>query len=202
EFPAANHPIITALRLPPRCLITPDPGKQTDFFLQKLVNTLITGIDLIVLRAKSLDTHEYKNLAQKVNALCAIYDSQLLVYGDADLVEQVRADGLHLSSHDLLACKTRPISPDKWLSASCHTEYEIEHAEKIGVDFVFLSAVLETNSHSDAFLLGWNGFQRLVANAKIPVYALGGMSTEHLPLAFDAGAQGIAGISGLWIDSV
>jgi thiamine monophosphate synthase len=32
----------------------------------------------------------------------------------------------------------------------------------------------------------------------MPVYALGGMRAEHLSMARDAGAQGLAMISGVW----
>jgi len=43
--------------------------------------------------------------------------------------------------------------------------------------------------------LGWECFQRLVAQVNIPVYALGGMMDPDLFLAYDNGGQGIAGMS-------
>ena len=41
------------------------------------------------------------------------------------------------------------------------------------------------------------GFQNLVADISIPVFALGGMQPQHLPEAWNRGGQGIAGIRGL-----
>jgi thiamine monophosphate synthase len=38
----------------------------------------------------------------------------------------------------------------------------------------------------------------LCATVNVPVYALGGMRAEHLSMARDAGAQGLAMISGIW----
>ncbi|MEH6671167.1 8-oxo-dGTP diphosphatase MutT [Halopseudomonas sp.] len=86
------------------------------------------------------------------------------------------------------------------LAASCHDEQELEMAAGIGADFVTLSPVLPTRSHPGARPLGWQEAARLIALTNLPVYLLGGLSTQHLDQAFQAGAQGIAGISGLWPD--
>lgn len=84
------------------------------------------------------------------------------------------------------------------LAASCHGEQELKMAANIGADFVTLSPVLPTRSHPGARPLGWQEAARLIALTNLPVYLLGGLSTQHLDQAFQAGAQGIAGISGLW----
>jgi thiamine-phosphate pyrophosphorylase len=84
------------------------------------------------------------------------------------------------------------------LSAACHNREQLLHADRIGADLVTLSPVLPTASHPEATPLGWEGFAELVRAAQVPVYALGGMETQHLPRAKEAGAQGIAAIRGLW----
>jgi 8-oxo-dGTP diphosphatase len=84
------------------------------------------------------------------------------------------------------------------LSASCHNEKDLQQAEKLGVDFCVLSPVLPTRSHPDATPLGWTVFKDLVEKVNVPVYALGGMSPEQEAKALESGAQGVAGIRGLW----
>jgi thiamine monophosphate synthase len=84
------------------------------------------------------------------------------------------------------------------LSASCHDAQELQQAENLGLDFVVLSPVLPTRSHPDAEVLGWQKFSQLCEQISLPVYALGGMSTELMPKSWMHGAQGIAGIRGLW----
>jgi len=84
------------------------------------------------------------------------------------------------------------------LSASCHNEIDLQQAEKLGVDFCVLSPVLPTRSHPDATPLGWTVFKDLVKKVNVPVYALGGMSPEQEAKALESGAQGVAGIRGLW----
>ena len=89
---------------------------------------------------------------------------------------------------------------DLLLAASCHSSSDLQQAQQIGADFALLSPVLPTRSHPDADPLGWDGFARLVADANLPVFALGGMRPEVLRTAWQHGAQGIAGIRGLWMD--
>jgi thiamine-phosphate pyrophosphorylase len=97
-----------------------------------------------------------------------------------------------------MACKVRPNPGVRLISAACHSVEQLVHAEQIGVDFVTLSPVLLTMSHPDARPLGWDTFSKLAASVSIPIYALGGMSREHLGVAQSKGAYGIAGISGFW----
>jgi len=93
---------------------------------------------------------------------------------------------------------TRPLNDTYLVSASCHTQEELEHAVKLGLDFVVVSPVRKTSSHPGARTLGFSGFHDLTERASIPVYALGGMQVVDLPTAFRHGGQGIAAIRGLW----
>src|SRR5690625_5628807 len=68
----------------------------------------------------------------------------------------------------------------------------------MGVDYVTLSPVEPTASHPDAEPLGWPRFAELVELARVPVYALGGMSSAHIAQARSVGAQGIAGMRFGW----
>lgn len=133
------------------------------------------------------------------------------------------ADGLHLPAHylshglsghglsehrqfeDLLAEKAlipwfREAFPDKLLSASCHNQHEIEWANRHQLDFIVLSPVQTTRSHPDAAALGWEKFAQLAEYSQLPVYALGGLGLKDHVSAKISGAQGIAAISGFWIN--
>jgi 8-oxo-dGTP diphosphatase len=104
-----------------------------------------------------------------------------------------QADGLHLTSHDLLACRERPQNYD-WVSASCHSLEQLQHAENIGLDFAVLAPVLPTQTHPEAKALGWELVVEWLEEVNLPVYALGGMALPLLPSAKQAGARGIAAI--------
>lgn len=197
-FPAANRPITAAARLPAQYLITPD-GESGPDFLEKLDAALARGIRLVQLRAPSLPAAEYAQLAQSVIQRCRDQGAAVLLNSSPELVLQLGADGVHLSSRRLQAITQRPLPPQLWCAASCHSQAELQRAQEVGVDFAVLSPVQATVSHPEAVPLGWEQFKGLVWDLPLPVYALGGMHPEDLPQALAARAQGVAAIRSLWV---
>lgn len=84
------------------------------------------------------------------------------------------------------------------MAASCHSAEELALAEQMGVDFVTLSPVQATQTHPEAVPLGWDEAQRLTAGFNKPVYLLGGVGPSEREQAWEAGAQGVAGIRAFW----
>ena len=200
DFPAANGPIVAAVRLPEHYLITPEPGPDTGAFLQALAASLRRGISLVQLRAVSLSEADYLSLARRVSPLVHEHGARLLLNADPAFVTEVGADGVHLNGPRLRALAQRPLSEAYWVAASCHAAEDLARAAALGVDFALLSPVAATASHPEASPLGWEQFQALTDLAPFPVYALGGMTVTDAEPAFHYGAQGIAAIRGLWAD--
>jgi 8-oxo-dGTP diphosphatase len=198
DFPAANRPILRAARLPDRYLITPEPGPDSDAFLGQLEVSLARGIRLLQLRAKSLSPDAYTRLAARVVPLAREQGARVLLNGPAELVRELGAAGLHLSSAALRQCQERPLPEDYWLCASCHDDIELGRAVRLGADCALLSPVQATASHPGVAPLGWAAFQALTDPCPLPVYALGGLGPADLETAWHHGAQGIAAIRGLW----
>jgi 8-oxo-dGTP diphosphatase len=113
-----------------------------------------------------------------------------------ELAQELGADGVHLSSAQLVKLPQRPTVD--WCSASCHSAEELLLAENLGCDFALLSPVLPTRSHPGALHLGWDRFSAMAKGSTIPVYALGGMSHEHMQTAWKHGAHGIALLRQAW----
>lgn len=191
-FPKANQAIINALRLPDRYAILDDSGSLA--LMAKLEYMLSRGIKLIQARLKQSSPGQIQTFMEHGYALCQKHQALLLVNSAVTNAAFLCADGLHLTSQDLMALEARP-EGIAWMAASCHNHHELKQAQLIGVDFVVLSPVLATPSHPDAYVLGWKRFTEAVADVAVPVYALGGMTEAHLNTAKAAGAQGIAGIS-------
>ena len=83
-------------------------------------------------------------------------------------------------------------------SVSCHDGESLRLAEQVGARFALLSPVLPTQSHPHAAVLGWQGFQQLVRDCDLSVYALGGLQASDLVEARLHGAVGVAGIRAFW----
>ena len=198
RFPAADRPIIMALRLPPMMLITGSAPCDPEIILERLKRAVGSGIGLVQLRAHELDDSAYRDLAVRAYALCTATGARLLLNRDPAVIEDTPRHGLHLSARQLKALKWRPGLPGDLVGASCHDAAELGQTVALGLDYALLSPVKATASHPNARPLGWSGFSALVDPIPLPVYALGGLALADLAEATRHGAQGIAAIRGLW----
>ncbi|MES2825817.1 MAG: Nudix family hydrolase [Pseudomonadota bacterium] len=201
KFPAANRPIITAIHLPQRLLITGN-ANSIDEYSFCTERALIAGIRCVQLRVQNSTTSDFFTLAEKLSQLCNNYSAKLILNTSTKIFLNINTSlphlGLHLNSQELMRCENRPVAQSILLGASCHNTEEIAQAEKVGVDYICLSPVAATESHPNAAVLGWENFSRLIESVAAPVFALGGMGEKDLPQAIAAGAQGIAGIGAWW----
>ena len=198
-LPPADRPVLDALCLPERYLITPVPASDNSReFLAGLENALRSGVGLVQLRLPGWDRSEVAPLARAVRDCCTSHDAQLLLHADWQLAELLGLDGVHLPARIAANLTDRPISQARWLAVSCHNAEEIAHAAAIGADFITLSPIEPTPSHGESVSLGWQRASALIAEAPMPVYVLGGMGTIDIGTAQRGGAQGIAAIRALW----
>ena len=196
-MPAADRPIVAAVNLPDRYVFTPPSAGDGASFMQSMDTALSQGVRLVQMRLFGPRPDELETLARQAVDLCHARGAKLIVNSDLSLARRSGADGLHLSARQLSALACRPDGL-AWVCASCHSAPELQRAAELGLDFAVLSPVLPTPSHPDAQPLGWQRFADLVNNASMPVYALGGMDASLLATAWQAGAQGVAGIRGFW----
>ena len=197
-FPEANKPIITALRLPPLYLISPEPSGDLDHFLGQLDQCLSAGIRMFQLRSKQMPISQFDRLAREALQVCKRHETMLLLNTSPRAAVSLGAHGIHLSARRLRELRGRPLASSYWVAASCHSRVEVEWANEIGVDFIVLSPVRRTGTHPGSPVLGWQKFSELARGARQPVYALGGLSECDLETAWRCGAQGIAAIRSFW----
>lgn len=213
DFPVANKPIIKALQLPERYLIT---GKfiDKDDFLNKLKSALDNGIKLVQLRLKdnsfkqadSKAQGQVQALVEQAAILCKQFDAKLMLNlseGILNVVDLTNIDfsGFHADSRTLNALAAEASTETgkvRLFSASCHNMEELKYAAQLKADFVVLSPVQQTASHPEMDALGWQQFSDMIAQLAMPVYALGGVSEKDIETAWSYGGQGVAAISAFW----
>jgi 8-oxo-dGTP diphosphatase len=150
-------------------------------------------VTLIQARLKNLTASQAREFLALAYPLCQSKSAWLLVNSGTKNAFEMPSDGIHLTSRDLLALNSRPDNL-RWLSASCHNQAELKHAEKIGVDFAVLAPIMKTTTHPETIPLGWGIFSEWINECNVPIYALGGMKKTDLETAQSYGGQGIAGI--------
>jgi 8-oxo-dGTP diphosphatase len=194
----ADAPIVTALQWPPHMLVTPSPGSDWRTFFAALDATLEDGVEFVQLRAPQLPEAEYAALARATIKLCREHGAHIVLNQEPGLAKDLGADGVHLNSVRLSRTRVRPLPQDFLVGASCHDESQMRQAQAAGADYLVVGPVLATPSHPGGGVLDWEGFARLAALSPLPIYAIGGMRSEHLQKIRALGGHGIAAVRSLW----
>ena len=196
DFPAANRPIINAVRLPRMLAITGNTESPQVAADHCLHGVQASGVPMMVLRLPSLTPAHYSDAVR----LCVegMPRTDVLIHDHPEVLAEVPAAGVHLSWRRASVLSTRPFPEGRWFGVSCHNGEELAHAAAIGADYATLGPVLPTPSHPGHTGMGWEWFSGLVKDALIPVYALGGVGPQDLDQALKHGGQGVAGISWWW----
>ncbi len=197
-MPPADRPVVAALGQPDRYLVTPVPEASDAAWLGALQRALDAGIRRVQLRWPGhTDAARWAALVEQAASICERAGAQVLVNGDVALARALRI-GVHLRAAQLATLGERPLPPELPVSASCHTQDELQQAQRIGCDFAVVGPVGPTASHPDAPGIGWSRFSALREDTALPLYAIGGLQPADIAESRGHGAQGIAAIRGLW----
>lgn len=137
------------------------------------------------------------DVGERLAGTCRDRGLVLLVGADESLAERLSAHGVHLPERDVsrgLGLRTR--RPDWLVTGAAHSAEALEDAGAAGLDAAILSPVLPSRSPSAGAPLGLEAFGRLVASARLPVFALGGVNAATAPALVGSGACGLAAVSG------
>ena len=156
--------------------------------------------DALILRHYDLPRPEREALAKNLLGAARKRGARLLIGGDAGLARRLMADGVHYPEYALRPrgkriFYSRPsgLRPSGWIiTAAAHSEQALLRAAEAGADAALLSPVFPTSSHKGAKILGVIIFSRLLQGARLPVYALGGMTSARWSRIRHLGAAGWA----------
>jgi thiamine-phosphate pyrophosphorylase len=111
----------------------------------------------------------------------------------------------HLSLHyhgrthpDAIAEARKSLAPSTVIGYSAHSSDEAAAAVASGADYVYCSPIFPTTSKPEADPVGLDALRACCDRlGSTPVFALGGISPENLTGCLEAGAHGVAVLSGI-----
>lgn len=189
----------TRRALPRLCLIT-DRRFIGDRLLVDVVREAIKGgIQLIQFREKALGRRAAFEDATALRELTAAHGVLFLVNDDVDLAMAVEADGVHLGQDDLpLAVARDLLGTNRIIGISTHTPQEALEAQAGGADYIGFGPIFETGTKPTGRPpLGIKGIAMVRRQVTVPIYAIGGLTSERVAEAVRAGAHGVAIISAI-----
>ncbi|MCM1355116.1 MAG: thiamine phosphate synthase [Staphylococcus sp.] len=155
-----------------RIAITPEyPDETSEPLLVREI--LDAGWDRVHLRHPSASLSDMRRL---IEAIPQRLHARLVIHGHFDLCNHFNLGGLHLNRR----CPTPPPLYRGPLSRSCHNVREI--IENRGLSYATLSPIFDSISKSGYSSPFTPDDLSRLTDASIPVIALGGVTTERLPL--------------------
>ena len=166
---------------------------QPDEFLTA---ALRGGVDLLQLRMKQADDAEILAAAVRFRALCDAHDALFILNDRVDLVEAASADGVHVGQDDTPVSAAREaVGPDRLVGLSTHSPEQIDAAA--GVDYIGVGPVHATPTKPGRPAVGLELVRYAAAHARLPFFAIGGISVDNVGAAAAAGASRVAVVRAL-----
>ena len=168
--------------------------------LRALVSSAIDGgARLVQYRAKGLSSRERLHQAESLLALCRARDVPLIVNDDLELALAVGADGVHLGRDDGDPRVARERLPGGILGVSCYDDVgRAVAAAEAGADYAGIGSVFSSATKPQAVRAGLATLAQARRRARIPVAAIGGITSGNAAEAVAAGADMLAVISALF----
>jgi len=169
-------------------------------FHHTIKQALQGGATIIQYRDKSDDDEKRKQQATALRTLCNQYNALLLINDDLELARCVNADGIHLGENDASIPEAREaLGATAIIGISCYNQLELAiKAESEGANYVAFGAFFTSTIKPEARAAELDLLSEAKTRLNIPVCAIGGITTNNAKQVFDAGADMLAVISGLF----
>ena len=163
-----------------------------DFFsrIDLLAERLRDG-DSLILREKSLSLEDYLTLAKAVQKRFQNSKAALILHTYPEVSKALAVPKLHLPLPLLRQGKPDRVS----CSASVHSVEEAREAERLGATFLIAGHIFQTDCKQGLDPRGLAFLKSVCESVSLPVYAIGGITPERVPLVGEAGAAGVCVMS-------
>jgi thiamine-phosphate pyrophosphorylase len=160
------------------------------------------GARLLQLRAKTLQSGAFLELAEAMVDDARMADAAVIVNDRADIAVLARAAGVHVGQEDLVPADVRRVTgPDAAVGLSTHTDEQIGRALAEPISYFAIGPVFSTQTKTTGY--EGIGVERVAEAARrgkgagLPVVAIGGITLATAPQVIAAGAASVAVIGDL-----
>ena len=180
--------------------VTPDGWvAEPEKLLAAVRKALQGGVTFVQLREKTLESEKLITAAGQLKTLCHEFGVPLVLNDRLKEALASDVDGVHLGQGDMPAAEARRrLGPDKILGISAQTVAQALQAERDGADYLGVGAVFPTATKTDAVDVSHETLRAICQAVKIPVIAIGGITTENQHTLATTGIVGVAVVSAIF----
>lgn len=160
---------------------------------------LEAGARILQFRHKGFFSRDVFIEAEKVSMICR-HAGALFVMNDRADIAMLLDAALHLGQDDLAPADARRIMPPgRVIGFSTHNADQLQAGDREPVDYVAIGPIFATASKLKPDpVVGIERLRALRPLTRKPLVAIGGITLETAPSVFEAGADSVAIISGLY----
>ncbi|MBL0225949.1 MAG: bifunctional hydroxymethylpyrimidine kinase/phosphomethylpyrimidine kinase [Geobacteraceae bacterium] len=154
------------------------------------------GVSVLQYRAKDKGHELCLAEGGELKQLCRSFGVAFIVNDDVQLALALEADGVHLGQDDGSVSAARELlGPGRIIGKSTHNLDEALQAERDGADYIGFGAMYPTDSKNVTHIAGTAGLAAIRDRVRLPIVAIGGITTSNACRVIDAGADAVAVIS-------
>lgn len=150
----------------------------------------------IVLREKDLSEKEYEQLARQVMQICQKHGTQCILHSFSNVAIALGAEAVHMPLPLLQKMTTQEKSHFQIIGASCHSLEEAKEAQNLGCTYITAGHIFLTDCKKGLPGRGLPFLEEICKAVRIPVYAIGGISSQNIESVRKTGAAGACIMSG------
>ncbi|HTL96950.1 MAG TPA: thiamine phosphate synthase [Gemmatimonadaceae bacterium] len=150
------------------------------------------------LRSRIVPAARLYELAVALGAVRERTGAWVVINDRVDVACAARASAVQLTTRSVSVSDARRMAGTMPLGASAHAVEDATTAAADGADWIVVGHVFETPSHPDEPARGLDLVRQTTSAMTAPVIAIGGIKPQHVQALLDAGAHGVAAISGIW----
>jgi thiamine-phosphate pyrophosphorylase len=171
-----------------------------DRFVETVEAAVRGGATMVQLREKETPQEEVIRLGRELLVVTRRYGALLIINDHPAVAQAVGADGAHVGREDPPVHETRALlGPDAIIGASCYGDVaRAMAAEREGADYVAFGTPFPSPTKTKRTDISLGVFRQVKQHVKVPVFAIGGITIDNARQVIDAGADGIAVVSGVF----
>lgn len=150
----------------------------------------------IVLREKDLSEKEYEQLARQVMQICQKHGTQCILHSFSNVAIALGAEAVHMPLPLLQKMTPQEKSHFQIIGASCHSLEEAKEAQDLGCTYITAGHIFLTDCKKGLPGRGLPFLEEICKAVRIPVYAIGGISSQNIESVRKTGAAGACIMSG------
>jgi thiamine-phosphate pyrophosphorylase len=153
------------------------------------------GIEYLQIRNEVIDYQLLKRLS--IEIIKYRRNTQIIINDYVELAAELDADGTHIGQGDMSVLNARKIlGNNKIIGLSIENMHQANQANELPIDYIAASPVFASKTKLDAAKpLGLSGLKEIGQMTKLPIFAIGGITSSNCLSVIKNGARGLCFVS-------